>query len=164
MVLQLLIVLALVAVAAAVAFVLQRRGATAAPAQGPSWAVPTQLDRADFVRPEAPWLVTVFSSSTCLACKGTWDKAQVLESTAVAVQALDAIDHKPIHERYAVDAVPMVLVADAAGVVRRSFVGEPTATDLWAALAELREPGSVPESCTGDSCSADGACGTDHPH
>ena len=36
----------------------------------------------------------------------------------------------------------------ATGAVRRSFVGEPTATDLWAELAELREPGSVPEGCT----------------
>jgi hypothetical protein len=29
--------------------------------------------------------------------------------------------------------------------VRRAFVGAFTATDLWAAVAELRSPGSTPE-------------------
>jgi thioredoxin-related protein len=143
---QLLIVVALVVVAVAVAAVLQRRDVDP-PEQGPSWAVPVQLDRADFARPDAPWLVVLFSSSTCLACEGTWEKVQVLEAPAVAVQRLDAVDERALHQRYGVDAVPMVLLADASGEVRRSFVGEPTATDLWAALAELREPGSVPPGC-----------------
>ena len=143
---QLIIVAALVAVAVAVATVLARRGADA-PEQGASWVVPTQLDRDDFVRPEAPWLVTVFSSSTCLACAGTWEKAEILDSPDVAVQRLDSIEDKPLHTRYKVDAVPMVLVADSTGMVCRSFVGEPTATDLWAALAELRDPGTVPPGC-----------------
>jgi hypothetical protein len=39
-------------------------------------------------------------------------------------------------------------VADAEGAVRASFVGPATATDLWAAVAELRDPGSVPPGCT----------------
>ena len=110
--------------------------------------VPTQLDRDDFERPEAPWLVAVFTSSTCLACDGTWIKAEILESPVVAVQRVDAVDRKDLHDRYRVDAVPMVVVADASGAVCRSFVGEPTATDLWAALVELREPGTVSPSCT----------------
>jgi L-2-hydroxyglutarate oxidase LhgO len=37
------------------------------------------------------------------------------------------------------------LIADHEGVVRRAFVGAFTATDLWAAVAELRDPGSSPE-------------------
>jgi hypothetical protein len=37
------------------------------------------------------------------------------------------------------------VVADAQGVVRRGFVGAFTATDLWAAVAEVRAPGSTPE-------------------
>lgn len=135
------------AVAVGVAAVLRRRDVEA-PDQGSSWAIPTQLDRNDFVRPEAEWLVAVFSSSTCLACQGTWQKAELLDSDAVAVQEVEAIADKDLHDRYGVDAVPMVVVADAAGVVRRSFVGPPTATDLWAAVAELREPGNAPESCT----------------
>jgi hypothetical protein len=137
------------AVAAAVAAVLRRRPDDA-PEQGPSWEVPVQVDRQDFDHPDRPWLVAVFSSSTCLACQGTVGKAELLASDAVAVQALDNIAAKALHDRYRIDAVPMVLVADDLGRVRRSFVGEPTATDLWAALAELREPGSVPEGCSGD--------------
>ncbi|MCU1353560.1 MAG: hypothetical protein JWM05_2769 [Acidimicrobiales bacterium] len=136
----------LVVVVAAVAWVLQRRRPDA-PAQGPSWAVPSQLDRADFDRPDAPWLVTVFSSATCTSCRMVWEKARHLASDTVAVQEVEAVVQRPLHDRYGVEAVPMVLVSDAAGAVRASFLGEPSATDLWAAVAELREPGSTPESC-----------------
>jgi hypothetical protein len=148
-VVQLVVVVVLGAVAVAVAAYLRRRDRSV-PEQGPSYAVPSQLDRGDFVRPEAPWLVAVFSSSTCLACRGTWEKALLLESDEVATQDVEAVADQELHQRYGVDAVPLVVVADAAGVVRRSFVGEPTATDLWAALAELREPGTVPPGCTHD--------------
>lgn len=135
------------AIALGVATVLRRRDVEA-PDQGSSWAVPTQLDRADFARPDAEWLVVVFSSATCLACQSTWQKAQLLDSDVVAVQEVEAIADKVLHDRYGVDAVPMVVVADAVGMVQRSFVGPPTATDLWAAVAEVREPGTAPESCT----------------
>jgi hypothetical protein len=145
---QVLIVVALALVAAGVAWQLQRR-TRPEPERGPTYQVPTLLDRRHFDRPDAPWLVAVFSSSTCLACAGTWDKAVLLESDAVAVQEVEAIERKDLHDRYGVDAVPLVLIADAAGVVRRNFVGPPTATDLWAALAELRAPGSVPPGCAG---------------
>jgi hypothetical protein len=148
-VVQLVVVVVLGASAAAVAAYLRRRDRSV-PQQGPSYAVPSQLDRGDFARPDAPWLVAVFSSSTCLACQGTWEKALLLESDEVATQDVEAVADRELHQRYGVDAVPLVVVADAAGVVRRSFVGEPTATDLWAALAELREPGSVPPGCTHD--------------
>jgi hypothetical protein len=43
--------------------------------------------------------------------------------------------------------VPAVVVADAEGVAQASFLGAVTATDLWATVAELREPGSVPDGC-----------------
>ena len=149
-VVQVLIVVVVGAVAVAVAWYLRRHTATDAPEQGPSWAVPTQLDRADFDRPDHPWLVAVFASSTCLSCQGTWEKAELLASDAVAVHRVDAVERKDLHERYGIEAVPIVLVADHTGAVQRSFVGPPTATDLWAALAELREPGSVPPGCTHD--------------
>ena len=146
---QVVILAVVTAVAVGMAVLLRRQGADA-PEQGPSWAVPTHLDRNDFDRADAPWLVAVFSSATCLSCRGTWAKAELLSSEAVSVQEVEAIERKDLHDRYRVDAVPMVLVADAAGTVKRSFVGPPTATDLWAALAELRQPGSVPPSCTHD--------------
>lgn len=146
---QLAIVVVVGAVAGAIAWYLQRRTAPE-PERGSSWTVPELVNRSDFDRPEAPWLVVLFSSATCLACQGTAAKAELLTSDAVAFQEVDHVERKDLHERYGIDAVPMLLIADAVGSVRRNFVGEPTATDLWAALAELREPGSVPESCTHD--------------
>jgi hypothetical protein len=144
---QVVVLVALVAVVAVVALVIQRRQAPAAPVRAVAPAVPDHLDRADFDRPDAPWLVAAFSSSSCLACQGTWEKVAVLESQDVAVQDLPFQEHRALHERYAIDAVPLVLVADAAGEVRASFVGPPSAADLWASLAELREPGTVPPGC-----------------
>ncbi len=141
---RVVLVAGLVLVALAVAALLRRRGVDA-PTRGPSWATPTQLDRADFERPDAPWLVAVFSSTTCLSCQAVWSKAEHLRSDAVAVQELQAVQRRDLHQRYGVEAVPMVLVADATGAVRASFLGEPTATDLWATVAEVREPGSTPD-------------------
>ncbi|MEO6629905.1 MAG: hypothetical protein ABIP03_15205, partial [Aquihabitans sp.] len=92
---QILVILGLVAVATVAAQVLRRRDGDA-PEQGRSWVVPTQLDRDDFDRPDAPWLVTVFTSSTCLACDGTWTKAEILESPMVAVQHVDSVDRKDL--------------------------------------------------------------------
>ncbi len=143
---QLAIVVLVGAVACAIAWYLQRR-TTPEPERGSSWTVPSLVDRRDFARPDAPWLVVLFSSATCLACRGTAAKAQLLESEAVAFEEIDHLERKDLHDRYGIDAVPLVLLVDPVGSVRRSFVGEPSATDLWAALAELREPGSVPEGC-----------------
>jgi hypothetical protein len=56
------------------------------------------------------------------------------------VQQLEAIAEAEIHRRYGIDAVPLVLIVDAEGVVRRDFLGPVTATDLWAAVAEVRNP------------------------
>jgi hypothetical protein len=49
---------------------------------------------------------------------------------------------KDLHARYAIDAVPVLVIADRDGVVRRSFAGPVTATDLWAAVAAVREESS----------------------
>jgi hypothetical protein len=126
------------AAAVLVAWWLRRRQRPDPPSQ-PAYSVPAQLDRADFARPDAPWLVAVFSSATCLTCKGTWEKASALASDAVAVEEVEAVERRDLHERYGIDAVPAVVVADADGVVRASFLGEPSAADLWAALAGLRD-------------------------
>jgi hypothetical protein len=133
----------LVVVAVVVAFVLQRRRTPEAPTQ-PTWSVPKQLDRADFARPDAPWLVAVFSSASCQSCAGMVAKAKVLASTEVAVDDVEVGARKALHERYRIEAVPITVMADGDGVVLASFVGPSTATDLWAALAEIREPGSTP--------------------
>jgi hypothetical protein len=134
----------LVLVAVAVAVLVDRRQRRDAPTQ-PRFRVPAQLDRADFERPEAPWLVAVFTSATCDSCRGTFDKALVLACDEVAVVEAEVTARPEVHERYGIDAVPTIVVADHAGVVRASFLGPPTATDLWAAVAEARVPGSSPE-------------------
>jgi hypothetical protein len=137
---------ALAGIVLLVAWTLQRRRPADAPVRT-GYAVPTQVDRADFVRPEAPWLVAVFTSSTCTSCAGVWERAQPLESEAVAVQEVEVGASKDLHDRYGIEAVPAALVVDAEGVVVRTFLGPVTATDLWAAVAEAREPGSTPDSC-----------------
>lgn len=143
MVARLLIAAALVLVVLGVALLARRR--RAAPPPRDAYPVPAQLDRADFPRPEAPWLVAYFWSRTCDSCQGMGEKVAVLESSEVATCQLEAVDDRDLHRRYAIAAIPMVLVADTDGVVRRSFVGAVSATDLWAALADARSPGNVAE-------------------
>ncbi|MGH9189707.1 MAG: hypothetical protein ACRD0Q_06710, partial [Acidimicrobiales bacterium] len=92
----------------------------------------------DFVRPDAPWLVAVFSSATCETCAALVAKATAMASPEVAVEEVEVGARPDLHRRYAIEAVPIAVVADAEGVVRRSFVGPATATDLWAAVAEVR--------------------------
>ena len=140
---RLLLVVVLVAAAVAVAFVLQRRRPRPAPTNV-GYTLPAQVDRDDFDRPDAPWLVAVFTSATCSTCAGVWDKAALLASDEVATQQLEVSAARELHQRYHVNAVPSVVVADAAGVVRATFVGPVTATDLWASVAEVRAPGSLP--------------------
>lgn len=143
---RLLIVVVVGIVAVVVATLVQRRRPPVEPADT-GYHVPSQLHRSDFDRPDAPWLVVLFTSATCRSCQGMWDKARHLESDAVAVQLVEVTEAKAIHERYRIDGIPTTLIADAEGVVRSSFLGPATATDLWAAVAELREPGTVPDSC-----------------
>jgi hypothetical protein len=141
---QVLLAAGLVVVAVIVAAVLRRRQPTAAPTQ-PRFRAPDQLDRADFPRPDAPYLVVAFTSSTCHTCAAMAAKAIVLASDQVSVAEVEVTAQPELHRKYAIEAVPMVLVADAAGVVGARFIGPASATDLWAAVAELRQPGCSPE-------------------
>lgn len=143
---RLLIALVIVAAAVAVASVARRRRTPDAPTQR-RYNVPEQLDRADFDRPDAPWLVAVFTSDTCDKCTEVAAKAAVLSSDDVVVQNLEFVSQRDIHDRYRIDAVPTLVIADADGVTRQSFLGPMTATDLWAAMAEVRDPGSTPSGC-----------------
>lgn len=145
---RLFVALVLVGIAVVVALLLQRR--KPAPPAGQNWHVPVQLDRSDFNRPDAAWLVAVFTSSTCDTCSGVAAKAAALDagsSGPVAVQTIEVSVEPELHRRYGVDAVPLVLVVDGDGVVVKHFIGPVTATDLWAAVAERREPGSTPGGC-----------------
>ncbi len=141
---RLIATVAVLAVAGLIAYVLRRRQPEA-PSQPRLWPVPVQLDRRDFIRPDAAWLVAVFSSETCDGCARVIEKARVVEAAEVAYQEISYQHDKALHERYGVEAVPMVLVADRDGVVAKSFVGEVTAIDLWGAIATVRDPSSAPQ-------------------
>jgi hypothetical protein len=143
---KLVLVAALVVVAAVVALVAQRR--RPAPPTNPSaYEAPAQLDRRDFASPDAPWLVVVFTSESCDTCAEVLARAQPLRSDAVAVVEAEASRDIEVHRRYGIDAVPITVIADHEGVVQQAFIGAVTSTHLWAAVAELREPGSVPPGC-----------------
>ncbi len=143
MFLRLAIAVALLVAAGMVAWILQRRRPAAPPRD--VYPAPRQLDRSDFPRPEAPWLVALFSSTTCESCLTLPPKLAVLESTDVATCEVEYHDQPDLHRRYEISGIPTTLVADAGGVVRAAFVGAFTATDLWAAVAEARAPGTTPE-------------------
>lgn len=147
MALQIGIFVAVALAVVGVAWWLRRRDPQGPPRD--AFPVPRQLARPDFPRPDAPWLVAYFSSETCASCLGLGPKVAVLESDEVATCELEFATRRELHDRYEVAAIPMILIADADGVVLRAFVGSTSATDLWAALAECREPGSTPEADLG---------------
>ena len=137
MVVRIVIAVAIIAAAGGVAWWMEHRRTASAPTQ-PRAVVPQQLDRHDFAGPDAPWLVVLFTSSSCDSCQGLFDKARPLESEQVSVTEVEWPAERALHERYRIDAAPITVLVDAEGVTRASFVGAFTATDLWNALAELR--------------------------
>lgn len=147
---QLVVAAGVLFAALVVGAVLRRRRTVDAPTQ-PVFSAPAQIDRADFEAGDAPWLVAVFSSASCTTCTDVVGKARVLSCEAVAVIDVEYSASSALHRKYHIDAVPIVVVADSMGVVRASFVGPMSATDLWAAVAEARDPGSSPEPNLGRS-------------
>ncbi len=149
---QFLVAAALIVVVGAAAFVLQRHRRVDPPTQT-KYSAPLLLDRNDFrdaqqdARANAgrDWLVVTFTSATCESCADVKRKAAVLASSEVTVFDAEFSTHRALHMRYRIDAVPTVVIADCDGVVRASFLGPVSATDLWAAYAEARQPGTSPE-------------------
>jgi thioredoxin-related protein len=137
---RVVIVVVLVVAAVTVALVIQRRRESPAPTRT-GGALPDRVDRHDFQRPEASWLVALFASQTCRTCDDVWRKVQALASDEVAVQRLDVETEPALHRRYVVSSVPGLIVADREGMARARFLGPVTAADLWATLAELRQVG-----------------------
>ena len=135
---RLLIALGIAVVAVAVGLVWRRSRGPDAPTRS-SGSVPEQLDRADFASPSAPWLVAVFTSATCSSCADVQAKDEVLGSDDVAIDVIEYQTRRDLHQRYRIDSVPLVVIADDAGVVQQHFLGPVTATDLWAAVAAARD-------------------------
>jgi hypothetical protein len=99
---------------------------------------PTQLDRADF-SDSRDWLAVAFTSATCNTCADVEAKLRALESRHVGVHVVEYSANKALHRKYDVDSVPCVVIADTSGVVRSGMVGPVSATDLWAAMARVRD-------------------------
>jgi hypothetical protein len=138
---RVLIVAGVVVVALLVSRVLGQRRAQAPTQVG--YTVPTQLDRADFSRVDAPWLAVAFTSATCSTCADVARKLSVLESPMVAVDVVEYGARRDLHDKYGVEAVPSVVFSDADGFVQTSFIGPVSATDLWAGLARVRDGGAT---------------------
>jgi hypothetical protein len=134
---RVLLAVAIALVVATLAMLLQRRKPE--PPTQREWAVPTQLDRADFERPGAPWLVAVFSSATCGGCATAVERAQAVASGDVAVQDVEFTARRDLHKRYNIETVPMLVVADRQGVVRAHFIGTPREGEVESAFAELTD-------------------------
>lgn len=145
------VVVALVVIVAAIAagLVLRARRHVDAPTQ-PRAEVPTQLDRADFPSVTTPWLVVAFTSASCTTCADVARKVAVLGSDQVGVVEAEYLASRALHAKYAIDAVPIVAIADVDGVVVAGFAGPVTATDLWAAVARVRDPNWVDPHDTHD--------------
>ena len=103
------------------------------------WSIPDQVNRKDFLSPEIPWLVAVFTSSSCDTCSEVMSKTVPLASSQVVVHEVEAKKDKDLHDRYKIEAVPLVALIDTQGVVRSHFLGPVSSSDLWSSLAELRE-------------------------
>jgi hypothetical protein len=132
---RVLLAVAIALAVAALALVLQRRRPQ--PPSQRHWAVPAQIDRFDFDRPGAPWLVLVFSSATCDACATAVARAHAVASADAAVQEVEFAAQRELHERYNIETVPMIVVADRDGVVRAHFIGTPAEGEIAGALSEL---------------------------
>ena len=143
---RLLLVMAVIAVAVVLNKVLRKRTVQAPTQANPS--MPTQIDRNDFSESDKDWLVLAFTSSTCQTCADIERKAVVLKSRSVAVEICEFTSHREMHKKYAIDAVPTLLIADGQGVVHKGFLGPASATDIWAALARVRD--GLPDPHEGD--------------
>lgn len=151
---NLLIAVVVVVVVGAVALVARRRRVVDAPTQV-VWTVPRQIDPDDLSPSGQNWFVVVFTSATCHVCADVATKARVLASRDVLVGEYEYAQRRDLHDKYGIDAVPTLLIADRDGVVQRHFLGPVSATDLWAAVARVRDPDlPVPEG----TCSS----GRDH--
>lgn len=129
-------IVVVVATAAAIAaWVVNRRKPDVPTA--PRFATPQQLDRRDFDAADVPWLFALFSSDTCLSCLDAREVLSRLDLDDVHVAELSVETHKELHARYAIDAVPTVVLADTDGVVRWSYLGAPPPDELGEALRDI---------------------------
>ncbi|GIU85320.1 MAG: hypothetical protein KatS3mg008_2095 [Acidimicrobiales bacterium] len=128
------------ATAALVGLVLRRRGSQDAGLD--LHGVPVHLEPADLGLSPSEWALVVFTDSECASCASTVRSAREKTAGRVALVEVDYRIRPDLHEKYRVDAVPMLLLVADDGTVDSWFVGPPTDHDL----AEMvdRVPASEP--------------------
>lgn len=129
--------LGVIAGALAVAW-LYRRYRPSSPT-APTYSVPARLERWDFSQPNTDWLLAVFTSKTCSTCAAVIEAAKSLADDSLAVQEVEHRRHGELHRRYAVDAVPLAVLADRSGTVCASLAGPATSAELSALIASARQ-------------------------
>jgi hypothetical protein len=132
-----LLALALGAAAVLIAFLVNRRRVHTS--LTPGVHVPAKVARTDFAEPDAPALVVVFTSQSCVSCAAMLSAAEAVRGEKVAVDEAEIGARPDLHERYEIDAVPIALVVDRSGTVRASFAGSVTADELRDALASVTD-------------------------
>ena len=144
---SLIVAVVIVAVVSGVAILLRSRRTVDAPTQK-TWMVPTQIDPSDLGDSDSDWSIVVFTSGTCHVCADVVNKAEALRSRHVDVVEVEHGINRRTHEKYGIDAVPTLVVCDRSGVVRHSILGPVSATDLWAAVARVRDPNTPTDDCS----------------
>ncbi len=129
------LVVILVTAAATIALVVNRRGPDVP--TSPSFGVPQQLDRDDFATPEVEWLFALFSSQTCLACIDARLVLQAVDSSSAQVHEIEVESNRALHDKYSIDAVPTIVLADHEGVVQWSYLGAPDAETIADLLVDI---------------------------
>lgn len=136
---RVLLAAALIAVAALVAVLIQRRQPS--PEAAPSFAVPERVDRGELAGSDRPWLLAVFTSHTCSTCEEVVGELEPLAGPDVAFVEIEVGAARALHERYAIGAVPLLLIVDAHGNVRRHAFGLITRREVETLLDALRQEG-----------------------
>jgi hypothetical protein len=133
---RLAIAAVLLVVAVVVALVLERRR-HAALRPFRSATDLQHVHRADFARPDAPWLALLFTSTDCDGCGPMADRIAPLESDRLAVAVCEYHQQRALHDRYQIDSVPYLVIADHDGIVRASFLGTASSDDIWTTVHAL---------------------------
>lgn len=118
---RLAVMLALALVVGIAVVALQRR--TTRPQVATRHHLPSHVDRGRFASPTTPWLISIFSSATCLACAEVIGWARSLESDSVVVQDIEVDAEPELHHMHRIDSVPSTVIADHQGVVKLGLVG-----------------------------------------
>ena len=120
MLLNLMLFLLLGAFAIIVAYIANNRR-TDSPSV-PKSSLPIQVDRNDFNMPDMKWLLVFFSSESCSSCIQVREILSEIPLNSIHIQEVSFPQEKNLHTRYAINSVPIVLIANLEGVVILSLI------------------------------------------